>query len=221
MTLVKKTLLKIDGEHGTEWCTADVMIHVTGSQDGVPFVVPGTLKPVDLESLPVKAQAKLAVLGEQAEKANDAEIENPTLTMTPAMEQPKNMKDGRSKSNKPKQQPTVPKVQSEILACYLGGEQLSLWFDKDGDLCVEGPPEAQAKIEAFVSLYRAVLNGNDELLENLEPLGDKHRSMKKFAVLDLVVDVQVSRENPGEEIEVTPEQIEKRVRVHQKLFQKD
>jgi hypothetical protein len=215
MTLVKKTLLNFDREHGTEWCTADVVIPDPESEEC--FVVPGTLKPVDMESLPPKAQAKLAVLAEQAEKAKDARTENPTL----AMVQAKNKKNGRSKSTKPKQQPAAAKGQSEILACYLGDEQLSLWFDKDGDLCVEGPPEAQAKIEAFVSLYRAVLNGNDELLETLEPLGDEHRSMKKFAVLDLVVDVQVSRENPGEEIEVTPEQIEKRVRVHQKLFQKD
>jgi hypothetical protein len=129
------------------------------------------------------------------------------------------MSHGQSKSNKPKQQPTVAEEVPKVLRCRLGGVELNCWFDDNGDLCEVGPPEAQAKIDAFVSLYRPLLNNKEvvECIDKLEPIGREHRSIKQFAVLDLVIDAQMRSGNPREEIALTPEQIERRVRLLQEL----
>ena len=52
MTIVKDTLLCVDGE----WHIGDVIMPEPGSEDDVPFIIPGTLRPVDLESLPITAE---------------------------------------------------------------------------------------------------------------------------------------------------------------------
>jgi hypothetical protein len=129
------------------------------------------------------------------------------------------MSQGQSKSNKPKHQPPVAEEVPKVLACRLGGVELNCWFDDNGDLCAVGPPEAQAKIDAFVSLYRPLLNNKEavEFIDKLEPVGRQHRPMKQFAVLDLVIDAQMRSGNPGQEIALTPEQIERRVKLHQEL----
>jgi hypothetical protein len=62
MILVKETLCFIDGDR----YTADVIAPEPGSNDTVGSLVPGTLKPVNLDSLPLteeqrrRAKAKLA-----------------------------------------------------------------------------------------------------------------------------------------------------------------
>jgi hypothetical protein len=69
-TIIKDTLVRLDGEDGPEWYTADVIMPEPGSEHDTPVVVPGTLKRLDVESLPltaphrqwVKAKLKLAAL---------------------------------------------------------------------------------------------------------------------------------------------------------------
>jgi hypothetical protein len=51
MTIVHDTLLYVDGE----WLIGDVMMPEPGSEDEA-FIIPGSLKPVDLESLPITAE---------------------------------------------------------------------------------------------------------------------------------------------------------------------
>jgi hypothetical protein len=100
------------------------------------------------------------------------------------------MSAGRNTGKKASQQPSVSEDLPKMLACRLNGVDLNYWFEASGDLCVVGPPEAQETIDAFVYKYRPLLNGNevDEFIDKLELLGREHRPIKKFAILDLVMD---------------------------------
>jgi len=61
------------------WFTGDVVVPGPGSENHTPVVVPGSMKPVDVESLPLKDRAVLEVLTEKSEKAHAAGIENPEI----------------------------------------------------------------------------------------------------------------------------------------------
>jgi hypothetical protein len=89
MAILKERLIQVDGKHGPVYFIGDVIEPEPGSEHDVLTVVPGTLKLVDVQALPRKARAKPAVLAEQTEKANDARIGDPTLTMTPDTAQAK------------------------------------------------------------------------------------------------------------------------------------
>jgi hypothetical protein len=62
-------------------CTADVR---TPPKSKGPVLVPGTMKPIDIESLPLEEQAIAQVLADEVEKAENAGIENPTINLTRA-----------------------------------------------------------------------------------------------------------------------------------------
>jgi hypothetical protein len=107
---MKKTIKKVgepevvefelDGETCSRWFDGGGCLHVSGpeevqkqideyieeferlSADGKPVVFADTLKPLDVASLPLEHQAMLEVLADESDKAHDAGVENPILTIT-------------------------------------------------------------------------------------------------------------------------------------------
>jgi hypothetical protein len=63
MTLVQATLCMIDGE----WYTADIIVPEPAAKDSVASLVPGTLKPVDLDSMALTAEQRRKVEKKLAE----------------------------------------------------------------------------------------------------------------------------------------------------------
>jgi hypothetical protein len=107
---VKKTIEKagepeveefeLGGVTCTRWFDADGRLHVSGpeevqtqideyieefarlSAEGKPVVFADTMEPLDVASLPLKHQAMLEVIADESDKAHDAGVENPILTIT-------------------------------------------------------------------------------------------------------------------------------------------
>jgi hypothetical protein len=61
--------------------TADLEVPGPGT-DGKPVIVPGSMKPIHIERLPLMQQAIAKVLGDEVEKAQKAGITEPTITVT-------------------------------------------------------------------------------------------------------------------------------------------
>jgi hypothetical protein len=55
-----------------------------GSEHQRPVLDPDTIKPLDMESLPLEQQAIALVLADEVEKAEKAGIEEPTIDLTRA-----------------------------------------------------------------------------------------------------------------------------------------
>jgi hypothetical protein len=129
-------------------------------------------------------------------------------------------RDTRKKAN---QQFSVAKDVPKVQVWRFRGVECYFWFDDNGDLCAKAPAKARRHIEAFVQRYRSLLNNDEvvEFIEKLEPVGHEHLSIKKFAVLDLVVEAEMRGETPVEEIALTPEKIESRLKLHQGLLEID
>jgi hypothetical protein len=72
-------------ESRCQYFTADVILPEPGSDQDVPVVIPETMKPLNLEALPLRTRAGLAILVELDEKAHEAEIENPGEIITEEM----------------------------------------------------------------------------------------------------------------------------------------
>jgi hypothetical protein len=71
-----------DGEE-SKFYTADLVTPGPGSEDAKPSVVPGSMKPIDIESLPLKHQAILRVLARESEKAEErGEIDGAEYSIT-------------------------------------------------------------------------------------------------------------------------------------------
>jgi hypothetical protein len=91
---------ELGGVTCSRWIDADGRLHVSGPEEvpkqideyveefarlsakGKPVVFADTLKPLDVASLPLKHQAMLGVLADESDKAHDAGVENPILTIT-------------------------------------------------------------------------------------------------------------------------------------------
>jgi hypothetical protein len=68
---------------GSKFFTADLMTPALNSEDAGPSIVPGSMKPIDIESLPLKHQAILRVLARESEKAEErGEIDRAEYTIT-------------------------------------------------------------------------------------------------------------------------------------------
>ena len=66
------------------WFTGNVSVPGPGAENQNPELVPGTMKPVDVESLSPKQRAVLELLTEKSERAHEAGIDSPTHTITPS-----------------------------------------------------------------------------------------------------------------------------------------
>ena len=54
-----------------------------GAEDGRPHIIPGSMKPIDVESLTLEQQALLRVLASEFEKAEESgEIDGAEITIT-------------------------------------------------------------------------------------------------------------------------------------------
>ena len=71
----------IDDDSKPGFFTADLEVPEPGTK-GKPVIVPGSMKPIDIERLPLKHQAIVKVLGDEVEKAETAGIKEPTITIT-------------------------------------------------------------------------------------------------------------------------------------------
>jgi hypothetical protein len=86
---MKLKLLQIDnnneGDNPAGWFKADVTAPGPESKDGRPVVVPGTMKPLNIESLSLEEQAIAQVLADLVAKAENAGIKDPEIDLTPDM----------------------------------------------------------------------------------------------------------------------------------------
>jgi hypothetical protein len=101
----------------------------------------------------------------------------------------------------------------KALVCNLGGVECHFWFDEHGELCGKGPEEASAIIEAFLYCYGPLLREKavTDCISRLEPVGPEYLPIKKFAVLDLVLEAEAQGKR-GEDIVLPKELIEQRVK---------
>jgi hypothetical protein len=92
---------ELGGVTCSRWFDADGRLHVSGpeevqkqideyieefarlSAEGKPVLFEDTIKPFDIESLPLKHQAMLEVIAEESEKALNSGVEDPIVTVTP------------------------------------------------------------------------------------------------------------------------------------------
>jgi hypothetical protein len=74
---------KKENEEDSKFYTADLVTTATGSEDDRPKVVAGSMKPIDVESLPLEQQALLRALARESEKAEESgEIDGAEITIT-------------------------------------------------------------------------------------------------------------------------------------------
>jgi hypothetical protein len=85
---MKVKLIKVgineDGNELLGWGSANIGTPVSGSEIERPVLVPDSIKPMDMEGLPLKQQAIAQVLADEVDKAEKAGIEEPTIDLTPA-----------------------------------------------------------------------------------------------------------------------------------------
>jgi hypothetical protein len=81
--LVKVNLNK-EGNELPEWSSANISTPAPKTKDERPVVDIDTMEPLDMESLPLEQQAIALVLADEAEKAEQAGIEEPTVDLTRA-----------------------------------------------------------------------------------------------------------------------------------------
>jgi hypothetical protein len=60
------------------WSTAKIK----SMAGGKPVLVPGSMKPIDINKLPLQQRALLGLLADEFEKAENAGVENPKITLT-------------------------------------------------------------------------------------------------------------------------------------------
>jgi len=63
--------------------TADLVIPAPGSEDASPCIIPGSEKPIDIESLPLEHQAIARILARAVDKAEEGgEADGARITLT-------------------------------------------------------------------------------------------------------------------------------------------
>jgi hypothetical protein len=104
------------------------------------------------------------------------------------------------------------------ISCSIGGLECRLWFDEDGELHGKGPKEARAGLETLLYRYTPLMKKREviEAVSGLEPVGQEHLPIKKFAVLALMLEADDAGERP-EDIVLVKELIESRIRKIQEL----
>jgi hypothetical protein len=85
MAIKKDVVFTAQDENGCQYYTADVVLPEPGSEHDVPVVIPETIKPLNLEALPLRAQAGFALLAELSEKAHETGVDNPEHEITREM----------------------------------------------------------------------------------------------------------------------------------------
>jgi hypothetical protein len=88
-----------DGEE-SKFYTADLVTPAPGSEDAKPSVVPGSMKPIDIESLPLKHQAILRVLARESEKAEERGEADYTIAREQVDAELKNLRKEKRKSKR-------------------------------------------------------------------------------------------------------------------------
>jgi hypothetical protein len=85
MAIKKDVVFTVHDENGCQYYTADVVLPEPGSEHDVPVVIPETMKPLNLEALPLLAQAGFALLAELSERAHETGVDNPKHEITREM----------------------------------------------------------------------------------------------------------------------------------------
>jgi hypothetical protein len=85
MAIKKDVVFAAQDENEGQYYTADVILPELGSEHDVPVVIPETMKPLNIEALPLRVQAGFALLAELSKKAHEAGVENPQHTITEEM----------------------------------------------------------------------------------------------------------------------------------------
>jgi hypothetical protein len=74
---------KSQNREGVKFYTADWVTPAPGSEDASPCIIPGSEKPIDIDSLPLEKHAILRVLARESEKAEErGEIDDAEITIT-------------------------------------------------------------------------------------------------------------------------------------------
>jgi hypothetical protein len=99
------------------------------------------------------------------------------------------------------------------ISCSIGGVECYLWFDEDGELHGKGPKEARGGLEWLLDRYTPLLKKKAvvDAVSGLEPVGQEHLPIKKFAVLALMLEADDAGERP-EDIVLVKELIEGRIK---------
>jgi aspartyl aminopeptidase len=101
----------------------------------------------------------------------------------------------------------------QVIVCEIGGLECLLWFDEDGELHGIGSKEARAGLESLLDRYTPLMKKKDviEAVSGLEPVGQEHLPIKKFAVLALMLEADEQGKRP-EDIVLAKELIEDRIK---------
>jgi hypothetical protein len=104
------------------------------------------------------------------------------------------------------------------ISCSIGGLECRLWFDEDGELHGRGPKEARCGLESLLYRYTPLMKKKEviEAVSELEPVGEEHLWIKRFAVLAPMLDVEAEGNRP-EDMVLLKEQIEHSVKKLQEL----
>jgi hypothetical protein len=74
---------KNENEEEVKFYTADLVTPAPGSEDARPCIIPGSEKPIDIESLPIEHQAIARILARAVEKAEESgEADGARITLT-------------------------------------------------------------------------------------------------------------------------------------------
>jgi hypothetical protein len=94
----------------------------------------------------------------------------------------------------------------------IGGVDCHFWFDDDGDLCVAGPEEGRATGQALLDRYGPLMKTKKvaDCVSGLEPVGRKWLSIKKCAVLSLMLEAE-ARGDRAEDVVLAKALIESRI----------
>ena len=94
----------------------------------------------------------------------------------------------------------------------IGGVDCHFWFDDDGDLCLAGPEEGRAIGQALLDRYGPLMKTKKvaDCVSGLEPVGPKWLSLKKCAVLSLMLDAE-ARGDRAEDVVLTKALTESRI----------
>jgi hypothetical protein len=119
---------------------------------------------------------------------------------------------------KPRQQDSRGAAAPNAIVCDIGGVECQLWFDEDGELHGRGPKEARAGLESLLYRYTPLLRKKEviEAVSGLEPVGQEHLPIKKFAVLALMLEADEQGKRP-EDIVLAKELIEGQIKKIQEL----
>jgi hypothetical protein len=117
-------------------------------------------------------------------------------------------KDGKKRAR------NSPKSKSpNVLVCDIDGARCHPWFDEAGELHGRGPKEARSGLESLLYRYTPLLKKAEliEAVSGLEPVGQEYLAIKKFAVLDLMLDAEEQGDRL-EDVVLAKELIESRIK---------